>query len=455
LQFFSRYSFIWKFPSAQEEAYDRFVQPANLLSLRLVTFITLFGMSTFLIIDYFRDVDFSVVLASRICVLSIAVGIMAYSFKKPLNPKFIPVGTIVIAFINSAAALVTATYARMPGFYLTNLLFLIWVLVVAASGLNLRHGLTLNFVLLAIFWFYSQNVNRNPFYFSQYPHLFVSFMYFTLVSVVLEFRRRKSFLQFTDLVEQKKLVEELNQQKNKIISILSHDVASPLNALSGLLHLQAKGQISESEFRPFLTQIGDQLHNVTGLLHGLVRWSRSQMEGFVSQQKPIDFVKHLEELLKLFQPTANEKELKLKLKAEPNLVIYADEEMIRIAIRSLLSNAIKFATPGTEIVVQSFQNEETVILRISNEGTPIPQSSREKLFTYKMPSTEGTAGERGTGLGLAMAAFFVRFNGGEIFLEPLGKNNLTEFRIELPTSEEQSSARSMKYRQAIVGTMSA
>src|SRR5438093_9459980 len=58
---------------------------------------------------------------------------------------------------------------------------------------------------------------------------------------------------------------DLNQQKNKIISILSHDVASPLNTLSGLLHLQAKGQISESEFRPFLTQIGDQLHNVTGL----------------------------------------------------------------------------------------------------------------------------------------------------------------------------------------------
>ncbi|HTH57584.1 MAG TPA: HAMP domain-containing sensor histidine kinase [Cyclobacteriaceae bacterium] len=411
-------------------------------------------MSTFLIIDYFRDVDFSIVLVSRLCVLAIAVGIMAYSFKKPLHSVYIPAATFGIAFINFTAALVTATYARMPGFYLTNLLFLVWVLVVAASGLNLRYGLSLNLVLLVVFMVYSQKFNRNPFYFSQYPHLIVSFIYFTLVSVVLEFRRRKSFLQFTDLAEQKKLVEELNQQKNKIISILSHDVASPLNALSGLLHLQAKGQISESEFRPFLTQIGDQLHNVTGLLHGLVRWSRSQMEGFVSQQKPIDFVKHLEELLKLFQPTANEKELKLRLKAEPHLIVYADEEMLRIAIRSLLSNAIKFAIPGTEIVIQSFLNEETIILRISNEGTPIPESSREKLFTYKMPSTEGTAGERGTGLGLAMAAFFVRFNGGEIFLEPLGKNKLTEFRIELPTSETQSSLRSMKYRQAIAGAMS-
>ncbi len=454
MQFFSRYSFIWKFPEEQELAYSRFVQPANLLSLRLVTFITLFGMSTFLIIDSFRDVDFSVVLLSRICVLSIATGLMAFTFKKPLSPGFVPWGIVIIGFINFSAALVTATYARMPGFYLTNLLFLIWVLVVAASGLNLRHGLMLNLILLMVFLGYSQFINRQPFYFSQYPHLFVSFIYFALVSVVLEYRRRKSFLQFSELTEQKRLVEELNQQKNKIISILSHDVASPLNTLSGLLHLQARGQISESEFRPFLTQIGDQLHNVTGLLHGLVRWSRSQMEGFVSQQKPVDFVKHLEELVRLFQPSAAEKNISIKLKAEPNLVVYADEEMIRIAIRSLISNAIKFSIPNAEISIQSFLNDDTIILRISNEGAPIPESHREKLFTYKMPSTEGTKGERGTGLGLAMAAFFVRFNGGEIFLEPTGNNKLTEFRVELPTSEEQSIARSMKYRQAIAGTMS-
>src|SRR5437899_5876269 len=89
LQFFSRYSFIWKFPQEQELAYSRFVQPANLLSLRLVTFITLFGMSTFLIIDYFRDVDFSIVLLSRICVLSIATGLMAFTFTKPLSQGFV------------------------------------------------------------------------------------------------------------------------------------------------------------------------------------------------------------------------------------------------------------------------------------------------------------------------------------------------------------------------------
>ncbi|MBS1950406.1 MAG: hypothetical protein OJF59_000331 [Cytophagales bacterium] len=446
MQFFSRYSFIWKFPSQQEKDYIRFVQPSNLLLLRLVTFITLFGMSAFLVIDFFRDVDFSIVLLSRICVLSIASAIMVFTFKKNISLNFIPLGFVVIACISFAAALVTATFAHMPGYYITNLLFLIWILVVAASGLNLRHGLLLNLVLLLLFLAYSQFINRNPFYFSQYPHLFITFIYFALVGMVLEFRRRKNFLQFTDLAEQKRKVEELNQQKNKIISILSHDVNSPLNTLSSLLHMQAQGQFKENEFRSFLDQIGDQLSNVTGLLHGLVRWSRSQMEGFVSEKQSIDFVKHLEDHVNLFQPAAANKKINIKLKVEPNLTVFADEEMIRIAIRSLISNSIKFSAVGTEVTIESFANDGTAILRVCNEGQPIPDHFKEKLFTYQITSTLGTNGEKGTGLGLAMAAFFVQFNGGQIFLEQ-SETKRTEFRIELPTTEEQSQSRSQNFRQ--------
>ncbi len=435
MQFFSRYSYIWKFPKEQELAYNRFVHPSNLLSLKLVTFITLFGMSTFLIIDYYRDVDFSVVLFTRIVVLTIATGLMIFTFKKPLNPNFVPWGIVIVGFINFGSSLITATYARMPAYYLTNLLFLIWVLVVAVSGLNFRHGLLLNVVLFIVFLWYSQSVRKDPFFFSQYPHLYVSFIYFTIISIVLEFRRRKSFLQFTELTEQKKIVEGLNQQKNKIISILSHDVAAPLTSLSGLLYLQAKGQIDENEFRPFLNQIGDQLKNVSGLLYGLVRWSRSQMEGFVTDKRPVDLTLHLEGHVNLFQPLAVDKNLSLKLNVEANPVIYVDEEMIRIAVRSLMSNAIKFAFQDTEILIESFLNQEDrAIIRISNSGVPIPENLHKKLFTYEMPSTGGTSGERGTGLGLAMAAFFVRFNGGEIFHEPSPDRERTIFRIELPSA---------------------
>lgn len=395
-------------------------------------------MSTFLIIDYFREVDFSVVLLTRIVVLSMASALMILSFKKSLRSSFIPWGIVIVAFINFGSALVTATFASMPPFYLTNLLFLIWVLVVSASGLNLRHGLLLNLVLLFVFVAYSQWINRNPFYFTQYPHLFVSFIYFFVVSNVLEFRRRNSFIQFQELTNRKKAIEELNEQKNKIISILSHDVASPLNSLAMLLQLESKGRINADELRPFLEQVGGQLKNVTGLLSGLVRWSRSQMEGFVTDKKSFDIAKHLESHFKLLQPIAGEKSINIRVNVEPDVKVFADEEMIRVAIRSLISNAIKFGTRGTEVKVEGFvDTDDRVVIRVINEGSPFPEVQREKLFTYQMPSSEGTAGERGTGLGLAMAAFFVRFNAGEISLESTPSDNQTKFRIELPSLQSE------------------
>ncbi len=432
MHFFSRYSFIWKFPKEQEIAYANFVLPANLILLRLVTGITLFGMTAFLIINYFQDVDFGVVLGTRILVLLIAALLMAYTFKKPLNLKIIPIGNVIIGIITFCSALITATYAKMPAYYLTNLLFLILVLVIMASGMGFRYGLFLNIILFLIFIAYSQFIRRDAFYFSQYPHLFISFVYFHLVGIVIEHRRRTNFLQFNELAEQKKIVEGLNHQKNKIISILSHDIASPLNSLSGLLYLQAEGQVTQEELKPFLTDMVSQVNSVSNLLQSLVRWSRSQMEGFVPEKKLMDLNYSLKDQIAFFQPAAVSKGVTLKLVAEENLMIVTDYEMARIAIRNLISNAIKFALADTDVLIESFQDNDKITVRVLNEGPPIPEHFQSKLFSFDMPSTDGTKGEKGTGLGLAMSAFFVKLNGGTIFLESSEKELHTCFCIELP-----------------------
>lgn len=434
LQFFSRYSFIWRFPTEQEKAYDEFVFPANLLSLRLVTFITLFGMSTFLIIDFFRDVDFSIVLLSRLVVLSYASALMFFILRRQPSPRFVTWGTVSIAFINFGAAMVTASFARMPGYYISNLLFLIWILVAAVSGLNLRYVLRLNLALFIIFIVFSKTIHHDAFYSTQYPHLVMSFIYFVIVAIVLEYRRRKSFLQFSELTEQKKLVENLNQQKNKIISILSHDIADPLNSLTSLVHLQAKGKLADADRKNFLTQIGDELKNVTGLLYGLVRWSRSQMDGFVSEKKTVRLVPFLENIVHLFKTTASEKSLGFNLSIDVESEFYADEEMVRIAVRNVISNAVKFATPGTTITVENTGEPGKTIICIANHGISIPPELQRKLFIHQLPPAEGTHHEQGAGLGLVMASFFLRFNGGDIFLDSSDVPGRTQFRIELPTA---------------------
>jgi signal transduction histidine kinase len=422
----------------QEIAYAKFVLPANLILLRLVTGITLFGMTAFLIVNYFLDVDFGVVLGTRIVVLLIAALLMAYTFKKPLNPKIILIGNVIIGIITLGSALITATYAKMPAYYLTNLLFLILVLVIMASGMGFRYGLFLNIILFLIFIAYSQFIRRDTFYFSQYPHLIISFIYFHLVGIVIEHRRRSNFLQFNELVDQKVIVENLNQQKNKIISILSHDIASPLNSLSGLLYLQAEGHVREEELKPFLTDMVSQVNSVSSLLQSLVRWSRSQMEGFVPEKKLVDLNYSLKDQIAFFQPAATSKGVSLKLVSEENLMIVTDYEMTRIAIRNLVSNAIKFALVTTDVLIECHQDNDKITVRVLNEGPPIPDHLKSKLFSFDMPSTDGTKGEKGTGLGLAMAAFFVNLNGGTIFLESSEKEHQTCFCIVLPKAKEHS-----------------
>jgi signal transduction histidine kinase len=431
LQFFSRYSYIWKFDKEQEEKYDLFVRSSQLASLRLVTFITIFGMSIFLVVDYFKDVDFSVVLVTRSCVLAIAVTTMWLTYKN-LGSKSIILFVILITMLNFGSAMITSTYAGMPPYYITNLLFLIFVLVITASGLHIRYALLLNIFCFATFIFYSQIIKREPFYYTQYPHLISIFLYIHIVGIVLESRKRKNFLQFNDLMDQKILVEDLNQQKNKIISILSHDVAAPMNTLSTLLYLQSKDNLSESKFKSYLPKLSEQFNNVSVLLFSLVRWSRSQMEGFVLDRTTINMVEVADKEVKFFHLQLLDKGLELKFTAPQSLFVKADEEMIRIVLRNLLSNAIKFAPDGTTVQLRISRNDQNkVLVNVTNFGDPISPDLINKLFSYQMSPTVDSKGERGTGLGLAMTAFFVRLNGGDISLTPSMDGTIT-FCIEMP-----------------------
>lgn len=431
MQFLKRYSYIWKFEGETENKYELFVRSSNLTSLRLVCFITIFGMLLFLLIDFFKEVDYSIVLGTRILVLTGASLIMWFSYR-PINARGIAFSVVMIVLLNFGASLTTATYAGMPSFYITNLLFLIFVLVVTASGLHFRHALIINFFCLAVFILYAQFVNRNPFYVSQYPHLVSIFVYIHIVGIVLEKRRRTNFLQFNDLVEQKRLVEELNQQKNKVISILSHDVATPMSSLSKILYLQTHGKISEAHLKPFMNGLTKEINNVSFLLNGLVRWSRSQMQGFVLNKSAVNVKELIEAKAELFQLQLSDKNLQMDIRVPQTAIVYMDEEMIGIALRNIISNGIKFANTNSTITVEVGDDGfDKVKILIANEGKPIPSNHRDKLFTYQMPAAEDTSGERGAGLGLAMAAFFVRLHGGEIQLISSTEKS-TVFCVVLP-----------------------
>jgi signal transduction histidine kinase len=264
------------------------------------------------------------------------------------------------------------------------------------------------------------------------------FMNSIIAGILLEVRRRRSFLLYEDMAKKKMRIEELNEQKNKIISVLSHDVASPINSLAGLLHLQEKGKVTEQEIKPFLKDVRRRMDSVSTLVYGLVRWSKSQIEGFVPEKGIIDLGKLVEEIAELFRPAASHKSVKIEVHFTSSLLVFSDEEMIRIAVRNILSNAVKFSTPKSTIELRAYRENENIRVRVTNSGVPIQENVVQKLFSYQVSSSEGTAGEKGTGLGLAMASYFVKTNGGKIFFEGYDySTQMVTFAIELPAIKEE------------------
>jgi signal transduction histidine kinase len=433
LHFFSRYFYIWRFSQPKESAYEEYCRSANLLSLYLINALMIFGMGMFLIIDYFRQVDYTFVFYSRLVYMLISLAIMVFAWKTVLKPKVVNRLILFALFILIVFSMVLSYFGRMPSFFLTNITVMVLMAAATISGLPFRYSLQFNIFLLVAFVAYSQLILPDPFYKSQYANISLMFVDSTIAGVLLEIRRRRTFLQFEDVTRQKKRIEELHEQKNKIISVLSHDVASPINSLAGLLHLQEVGKLTSEEAKQYAHELRKRLDNVSTMVYGLVRWSKSQVEGFVPDKKEVDAAILVQETAELFRPLAADKPVKISAVAEPNLFIYVDVEMIRIALRNLLSNAVKFSFADSVVAIRSYRTGNRIQVSFSNTSGPIEEERVKQMFSYQISSSEGTMGEKGTGLGLAMASNFVKANGGKIIFEGYQASTQTvTFVIELP-----------------------
>lgn len=219
-----------------------------------------------------------------------------------------------------------------------------------------------------------------------------------------------------------------------MISILSHDVSAPLQSISGLLTTYEKNQITKEELDRFLPEVRTRVDKVSFLVYSLVRWAKSQLKGFRVQRVVVDLEPLLQENVALVNPFVKEKSISVHIDCPPGLKVLADHEMVNLIIRNLVSNVVKFTPKEKSIFLKAFRNHAMVILEVSNEGDPIPEDVRKKLFTLKTKSGLGTANESGTGLGLAISQQFAVLNGGRIYLEER-TGSVNTFRVELPAAQ--------------------
>ena len=216
-------------------------------------------------------------------------------------------------------------------------------------------------------------------------------------------------------------LKELNLAKDKLFSVIAHDLRSPFQGLLGLTEVMAtqSHEFLPSEMADFSRKLHDSVANLYDLLENLLEWAQLQKDAisFTPQllRLPDLFWKSMEAI----RQNALQKEIEIKNEINNEHTIYADEKMVNSVLRNLLSNAMKFSYRGGLVVVRSRKNEdESVEISVTDSGVGISEDLIGKLFkTGEKVRSAGTENEPSTGLGLLLCKEFIEKNGGKIWAE--------------------------------------
>ena len=241
--------------------------------------------------------------------------------------------------------------------------------------------------------------------------------------------------QFDEAISQKNNeLQRANADKDFFISILAHDLKSPFNSILGFLELLIcnlrSTEIDEIEKR--LKLVHYSALNAYNLLDDILVWALSQSGKLPFMPRTFNFRMGCEHVFELLKPSADAKNITLKLVESEATLVYADMNMFNTILRNLISNAIKFSKKGGLISIGLEQIKGAHIVSISDNGIGISSEIVPVLFDHShMHSTNGTANEKGTGLGLLLCEKFVEKHGGKIWVESeLGQGSV--FRFTLP-----------------------
>jgi PAS domain S-box-containing protein len=226
---------------------------------------------------------------------------------------------------------------------------------------------------------------------------------------------------------------ELNATKDKFFSIIAHDLKGPFTSIigfSGLLidHVQNKDYKGIFEYAEF---IQESSFRAMSLLSNLLEWARLQTGSIKFNPVTFNISDVVEDVAELSKDPARQKKITLSYEVPKNTFVVADREMIGNVLRNLVSNAIKFTNPEGKITISARQDQEELMMMVSDNGVGIESNKLKELFRIESNhSTKGTQNEVGTGLGLILCKEFILKHGGKIWVESdQGKGSTFYFTI--------------------------
>lgn len=212
-------------------------------------------------------------------------------------------------------------------------------------------------------------------------------------------------------------LEFANDTKNKLLSILAHDLRSPLGSIQGYLEILVDANLSADEKINIQKNLLQKTQHTGEMLSNLLSWTQAQMEGVRVKLIKLNLHNTLKNTLFVQANIAKQKGITIQHNLDSHIWLVADQDMLQLVIRNLVNNAIKFTSNGGVIKISSQILEGSCVIGVIDNGVGIPYTRQKDIFSLKGESTYGTKKEKGVGLGLLLCQEFIQLQKGKIWLE--------------------------------------
>jgi two-component system sensor histidine kinase/response regulator len=238
-------------------------------------------------------------------------------------------------------------------------------------------------------------------------------------------------IQNQHITQQNQELERINSEKNKLMSIIAHDLRSPLSNIQNYLELITEYELDSTERRMVEGDLLKVTRRTIDMLGKLLIWSKAQMDGVNVKLGYVNLRDSLFNTIELEKAIALKKEIILTEDIDWDIRIVADSDMLQLVIRNLISNAIKFTQAGGQISFKATRIAGECWLIIRDNGIGMSMEKQAELFSLQAQSTFGTDNEKGVGLGLLLCKEFTELQGGHIWVESsIGEG--TSFFVSMP-----------------------
>ena len=227
--------------------------------------------------------------------------------------------------------------------------------------------------------------------------------------------------------EQKRVLEQqslqlqgMNETKNKLFSILGHDMRGPIAQVKSVVDMVLAGHLEREEFDELLHVLNKDIDSVYFTLNNTLKWSMSQMDGFHVNRSVFDLSEVVKNSLKLLEQSFHEKKLTVFNHMPSGVEVYADQDLIEVVVRNIVSNAVKFSNPGDSVTIFSEADENWILWCVLDQGIGMSEEQIQLILSDSYSLTKsrpGTNKEKGSGLGLQLAKEFTRKCGGDITID--------------------------------------